>query len=144
MDALCVSAKEMGCSPRDAALALLSSGLSHKTAKKPLQDFGLQTEVVLNANYAIHTIHLDFIPGGTEKIELLISPCGNQFFKSWNIIEGRRGNAWAPCREDSDDFSEKRRHHFLEPITRAEAFSLVRDYLVPEVFQTDFVARVEG
>jgi hypothetical protein len=98
--------------------------------------------------YPITDPHINYHarPGelAIEKFEILKHDSG-LFLKAWTVIEECDGESWRQVPYMSaGKFSLKRKHHFSEPITRAEALSLVRKHLIPEEFQNDLVAPKEG
>lgn len=139
MAALCRErAKRTGESPRDLMMACIRLA-HHEFESANIPDVGTRADDLRNQGYRSHSFCPDPLPGeiAGDEIHLLISPCGQRFFKSWHIIEKLDGDEWQPC-EPYGDFSEKRRHHFVEPICREDAFDLFRKHLVPEPFQANF------
>jgi hypothetical protein len=74
-----------------------------------------------------------------DKFEILVEHNSGGLLKAWTVIEEFDGESWRQVPYMSHGkFSLKRKHHFSEPITRAEALSLVQENLIPEVFKNDF------
>ncbi|HEY5705336.1 MAG TPA: hypothetical protein VIS96_07165 [Terrimicrobiaceae bacterium] len=88
------------------------------------------------------TIHdCTVIPGelNPDEFEILKHKDGDIYLKAWTVTDEFDGKSWRQVPYMSTAIHpKKRKHHYSEPISRAEVVRLIHEHVIPDTFKEDF------